>query len=329
MNININEELKKKIKDCMTNLPLTLNTHFGDPFQPTQWENTLEKIRYLKAQGYKGEIEVSTKWIITDEQIDDLYSINPDIWIICGITGLNEGKGVTLEDRFDNYLRICKKFNKTVLNVRPIIPGHNDTMEVLSPMIEIAAKGRKLLKHGGYLNPTSFKYKKTTYDTLKEQIHKKCMELGVNDGSKCASIVTDVTGKVNSTFSELNPKNLDVLEALGYDFIIEDDNTVNLLGYQGSKIVTKGDVSFVRLIIESSHICNNWTDPHVYTQMKGPEGQVIVCTSSWLHWAREVPCMVDCFYCHVRPTNEIIQSFEAGDTGCSPIDLYNFMFESK
>lgn len=325
----IDAELKKRIKACLENLPLTLNTHFGDPFQPNQWENTLEKIKYLKSQNYKGEIEVSTKWIITDEQIDELYEINPDIWIICGITGLNEGKGVSLEDRFDNYLRICKKFSKTVLNVRPLIPGYNDSIEVLTPMIETAAKGRKLLKHGGYLNPSSFKYKKTTYDDLKKEIHNKCMELGVNDGPKCSSIVTEVTGKVNSTYSELTPVNLDILAALGYDFIIEENGTVELTGYNGSQIVTKGDVSFARLIIESSHICNNWSDPHVYTQMKGPDGQVIVCTSSWLHWAREVPCMVDCFYCHVRPTNEIIQSFEAGDTGCSPIDLYEYMFGSS
>jgi len=324
----VDEKLKERIRVCLENLPLTLNTHFGDPFQPTQWENTLEKVRYLKSQDYKGEIEVSTKWIISDEQIEELYGINPDIWIICGITGLGEGKNVTLEDRFDNYYRICKRFEKTVLNVRPIIPGHNDSMQVLQPMIEAAAKGRKLLKHGGYLNPSSFKYKKTTYDDLKKEIHKKCLELGVNDGPRCASIVTDVTGRVNSTFSETAPVNLDILEALGYDFE-EDDGMIRLTGYEGSGIVTKGDVSFARLIVESSHIYNGWSDPHVYTQMKGPDGQVIVCTSSWLHWAREVPCMVDCFYCHVRPTNAIIESFEAGDTGCSPIDLYKYMFDNQ
>ena len=44
---NVDEKLKKKIRKCMENLPLTLNTHFGDPFQPDQWENTLEKLKYL------------------------------------------------------------------------------------------------------------------------------------------------------------------------------------------------------------------------------------------------------------------------------------------
>lgn len=78
---------------------------------------------------------------------------------------------------------------------------------------------------------------------------------------------------------------------------------VKLTGFEGSHTVTKGDVSFARLIIESSYILDNWNDPHVYMQMKGPDGQVMVCTSSWLHWAREVTCMVNCFYCHVRPEN--------------------------
>ena len=102
---------------------------------------------------------------------------------------------------------------------------------------------------------------------------------------------------------------------------------LKLTGFEGSHTVTKGDVSFARLIIESSYILDNWNDPHVYMQMKGPDGQVMVCTSSWLHWAREVTCMVNCFYCHVRPENPIIEAFEAGDTGCSPIDLYTYLFE--
>ena len=318
--------LKERIKRCLSNLPLTLNTHFGDPFQPDQWENTLEKIRYLKAQGYQGEIEVSTKWLITDEQIDELYAVNPDLWIICGITGINEVEGIPIQDRFDHYLRVCRKFPKTVVNVRPLIPGLNDSMSVLTPIIEVAARGRKLLKHGGYLDPSSFQNKKTNYDPLKREIHALCQKLGVNDGPRCACIVTDVTGKVNNTFEEAAPVNLDILQALGYDFEREDD-WVRLTGYEGSGQVTKGDVSFARLIVEPSHVRNHWTDPHVYMQMKGPDGQTMVCTSSWLHWAREVDCMVNCFYCHVRPDNPIIQSFEAGDTGCSPIDLYRYLFE--
>lgn len=322
----VNTELKKRIKNCLENLPLTLNTHFGDPFQPDQWENTLDKVKYLKSQGYKGEIEVSTKWIISDEQIEELYAINPDMWIICGITGINEVEGISIDERYDNYLRICKRFKKTILNVRPLIPGINDSMEVLTPIIEIAAKGRRLLKHGGYLNPQSFNNKKTKYDDLKKEIHELCEKLGVNDGSRCACIVTDVTGKVNSTFEESAPVNLDILEALGYDFEFENGE-VRLTGYEGSGEVTKGDVSFARLIVESSHVISSWSDPHVYMQMMGPDGQTMVCTSSWLHWAREVECMVNCFYCHVRPSNAIIENFEAGDTGCSPIDLYYYMFE--
>lgn len=322
----VDDKLKAKIRECLENLPLTLNTHFGDPFQPNQWNNTLDKIRYLKSQSYKGEIEVSTKWIITDSQIEELHSINPNLWIMCGVTGINEVEGISLEERFDNYLRICKRFPRTVLNVRPLIPGINDSMEVLSPIIEVASKGRKLLKHGGYLNPQSFKNKKTTYDELKKEIHKLCVELGVNDGPKCSSIVSSVTDRVNSTFSDSSPSNLDVLEALGYQFDVQE-NEVVLKGYEGSSVITKGDVSFAKLIVLSSHVANNWTDPHVYMQMRGPDDQVMVCTSSWLHWAREVECMVNCFYCHVRPENPIIESFEAGDTGCSPIDLYKYMFE--
>ena len=325
-NKNLPIELKERIKYCLSNIPISLNTHFGDPFQPDQWANTLEKIKYLKSQGYLGEMEVSTKWIITDEQIEELYAIAPDLWIICGVTGINEVEGISIEERFDNYLRICKRFKKVIINVRPLIPGINNNMEVLTPIIEVAARGNKLLKHGGYANPTSMDNSKTKYDDLKALIHAKCVELGVNDGPKCTCLVTDVTGRVCTTFDELDPTNLDVLEALGFDFVM-DDGYVKLTGYNGSGEVTKGDVSFARFIIQSARIRSEWTDPHAYMQMRGQFGQVLICTSSWFHWAKEVPCMVNCFYCHVRPENPFINATQAGDTGCSPIDLYEFMFE--
>lgn len=322
----VSAELKERIKSVLSNVPISLNAHFGDPCQPNQWENTLEKIRYLKAQGYQGEIEISTKWILTDAQLDELQKIAPDLWIICGVTGLNEMKGVSMEERFDHYLRVCKRFPKTIINVRPLIPGKNDSMAVLAPIVEVAAKGRRLLKHGGYVNPTSMDNSKTKYEDLKREIHAYCEKLGVNDGPKCTCLVTDVTGRVCTTFAELEPTNLDVLEALGFDFVMED-GYVKLTGFEGSGQVTKGDVSFARFIIQSSRIRSEWTDPHAYMQMKNPDGQTMICTSSWFHWAKEVPCMVNCFYCHVRPENPFINATQAGDTGCSPIDLYEYLFE--
>ena len=320
---NIDSALKHKIRDCMLDIPITINTHFGDPFQPTQWENTVYKLKYLKNQKYRGEIEVSTKWILSDNQINELYSINPDMWIICGITGMDEVPSITRDARYDNYLRICKKFRKTILNVRPIIPGRNDSIDTLKPIIEIAAKGRKLLKHGGYLNPHIIGSSKTTYDDLKLEIHTLCLSMGVNDGPRCTSLVSDVTGRVDSTYSEDEPVNLDVLNALGFRYILED-GYIALTGFETSNEITKGDVSFARLIIRSSKIKSNWTIPVVNMQMKGPSKQMLFCTSSWFHWAREVPCMVNCDYCHVKPGTPIFIKSE--DSGCSPLDLYCYLF---
>ena len=322
----LSKELSEKVRSCLENIPVTINTHFGDPFQPDQWENTVYKLRYLKKQNYKGEIEVSTKWILTDEQIEELYNINPNIWIFCGVTGLNEVEGISIEERYDNYLRICKKFKKTVLNVRPLIPGKNDSMDVLKPIIDVVSKGRGYMKHGGYLNPYDAHSKKTKYDSLKVQIREYCAQVGVNDVPRCTCIVSDVTGRVCTTYSENEPVNLDVLEALGFHYVI-DDGYVKLMGFNDSNEITKGDVSFARLIIQSSKIRDNWTKPTVNMQMKGPKGQMIFCTSSWFHWAREVQCMVNCYYCHVRPGTPIF--IESGDSGCSPIDLYDMLFTDQ
>lgn len=321
--INRASDLKERARNCMSNIPVTINTHYGDPFQPDQWEDTLSKLRYLRAQEYEGEIEVSSKWVISDEQISELHRINPKLWIFCGITGMNEG-GIPMETRVDNYLRICTKFPQTVLNIRPLIPGINDSMEILKPIIDVAAKGRQLLKHGGFIDTDHAELGKTKYDILKEDIHSYCVQVGVNDGPKCAVIVSDVTGRVNSTYAKSAPVNLDVLDGIGYRYMMEGDD-VRLLGYREGSEVTKGDVSFARLIIQSSKILPEWTDSHIHLSFLGPRGQYLACTSSWFHWAREVGCMVACPYCHVRPGTPIY--LYKGDSGCSPLDLYEMIFE--
>lgn len=321
----MDEMLRTKIKRCLENIPVSINGHYGDPLQGTQWDNTLEKLKYLRDQEYRGEIEISTKSIITEDQVERLFSINPNLWIMCGITGLNEGIGISLQDRFQNYLRICSKFKNTVLNIRPLIPGKNDSMTVLRPIIDVASQGRRLLKHGGYLNPNDALKGKSKYEGLKREIHDYCKMVGVNDGPRCSSIVSDVTGRVNATFSDNVPRNLDVLEALGYNFEITENGYVRLTGFQGSGVVTKGDVSFVKIIVQSSHVLDNQNDTHIYMSMKGPQGQYLACTSSWFHWAREVPCELKCWYCHVRPGTSIY--FDVGDSGCSPVDLYSSLFK--
>lgn len=318
-----NMSLKERARECLGNIPVSINTHYGDPFQPNQWEDTLDKLRYLKSQGYCGEIEVSSKWVITDEQILELSQVNSNLWIFCGITGMNEG-GIPMEARIDNYLRLCAKFPNTVLNIRPLIPGINDSMAVLKPIIDVAARGRKLLKHGGFIDTNHAELGKSKYDALKDEIHSYCLKIGVNDGPKCSVIVSDVTRKVDSTHDDLEPINLDVLKAIGYRYAIENGK-VRLLGHKNYDGVTKGDVSFARLIIQSSRILPEWSDSHVHLSFRGAKGQYLACTSSWFHWAREVDCMVACPYCHVRPGTPIY--LYKGDSGCSPLDLYEMIFE--
>lgn len=318
--------LQKKLLCVMENIPVSINGHYGDPLQPDQWDNTLHKLKCLKQQNYKGEVELSTKWIINDEQIDQLYEINPNLWIFCGVTGLGEGEGISLEERFDNYLRICRKMKNTILNIRPIIPGKNDSIEVLKPIIDTVAKGNGFLKHGGYLDP-NVSIEKVKYEQLKNEIREYASSLGVKDAPRCNAVVSEITGKVCSSYEEAEPTNLDVLKALGFKFEMTEDNYVKLLGYDGSDIVTKGEVSFARIVVQSSRVLDNWTDSHIYLQMKGPEEQYLACTSSWFHWAREVDCKVNCWYCHVRPGTKIY--FDVGDSGCSPIDLYNHIINAN
>lgn len=49
------------------NLPVSINNLYGDPFFPTQTENTFSKLDELQADGHKGIVSIITKTEITPE----------------------------------------------------------------------------------------------------------------------------------------------------------------------------------------------------------------------------------------------------------------------
>jgi hypothetical protein len=48
-------------QDALLNLPVGVNNQSGDPFQPSQIENTLEKLRSLEDSKHRGPIGLLTK----------------------------------------------------------------------------------------------------------------------------------------------------------------------------------------------------------------------------------------------------------------------------
>ena len=167
-------DIKEKAKQCLLHIPVTVNGSFGDAFTPDQWENTLSKLRYLKSQNHRGEVHVSSKYVLTDSQLDELQSIFPDMWVYCGITGLNESTVVSDEERYDHYLRVCRRFPKTVLSIRPVIPGKNDSPEAIDALIKLVKQGRGLMQQGGYKKPDNSQGVRNDNKNFERIIEEKC-----------------------------------------------------------------------------------------------------------------------------------------------------------
>jgi hypothetical protein len=311
--------------ECFLNIPITINTNYGDPFQPSQWEDTLNKLKALKRCSYQGEIQIGSKWILSDAQIKELHSVNPKIWFYCGISGINETQRFTLNERFDHYLRVAEFFERTVVTVRPIVPGRNDSIDILLPVIQTVGKGRGLLHHGGYRNPAIKDSKKYGYDELLPELKKACRENNVRDYPKCSCAVADITGRVCPTHSQNQPKNLSVLEAMGYDFELLDDR-VYVSGYKGSDTVHKGDIAFVSHIVQSSLVEKNWNKNSEVLQLSSKSENVLICTSSWFSWSRQLNhCDVGCDYCFAKPSRWL----NPQNLGTNPLDLYREIFRES
>lgn len=311
--------VEEKAKQCLLNIPITVNGSFGDAFTPAQWENTLSKLRYLKAQHHQGEVHVSSKYVLTDSQLDELQSIFPDMWIYCGITGLNESTVVSDEERYDHYLRVCKRFPKTVISIRPVIPGKNDSLESVNKLIELAKRGRGLMQQGGFKNIEDIRGLREDDHCFEHIVEEMCKKKGVIITSKCSCMQHLVVGTNCSIHTDKEPENLDVLAAFGFDFDVTDGIVV-VKGFRGSGKITKGDVNFCNHIIQSNRIKREWDHPKQKMQVLGPNGQHIVVTSSFYNWSRQMDsCLINCFYCMARPGAQT--SLTAGDFGCSPLDL--------
>ncbi len=321
------EHIREAVKDALLRLPIAVNTNYGDAFQPSQWDNTIEKLEKLKADGHQGEVMISSKWALSDEQIAELHAVNPNVWLAIGLNGTDETPRFSMEERIDAYLRVCQTFDRVFLTLRPIIPGRNNTMDVLLPMVEVAARGNKILHHGGFRDPYTPGYKKYVYPELRAELEAACAERGVKCFPKTCCLVADYKGIPCPTCSDSEPQHVDVLRALGYQLEMDENGAVRLLGFRGGDVVTKGDVCFARHICQTARVSRTQNDYHEKMSMTGPDGQTLICTSGWFGWSREwYACEIGCDYCFVRPGLPI--HYDAGDAGCSPLDLYNHLVET-
>lgn len=316
--------MKKNIYlDYLKEIPVGINPSYGDALQPSQWDNTIDKLKTLTRFGHRGPIMIGSKYIITDEQLAELKSINPNIWLFIALTGLNETKLFTFKQYEDYYLRASSCLTNVVCAMRPIIPNQNDSIEILLPIIRLVEKGRKMLTFGGYRNPDMPGSPKYRNENLFTQIKDKCNELDILCKEKCACMVSAVNGRECWIHGKLAPTHLDLIEALGYDLLTVDNN-VEVIGYKGNNRITKGDLSFIKMICNSSLISGK---PSSFSEILSFKLNTtpLVCTSSWFNWANQQYCEVGCNYCFASYNSKV--RIDLDEFGCNPTEIFNIIPE--
>jgi hypothetical protein len=304
--------------DVLQKLPISINGWYGDALQPSQWDNTLLKLENIYDKGHSGPIMVPTKFVASKGQIDILSRNFPNVWLWWAITGLHESSLFTFSDYQESYIYSSENLENTVCAIRPIVPGRNDSMEILLPILRMVNNGNKRLTYTGYRDPKLAGSKKYTNEDLYKQIRNFCDEHGIMAQQKCACMVAKITNTPCIVHNNGKPQNLEFIKRLGYE-IERNGNSIKLLGFKQKRLLTKGDLAFIRILSKSQPKHGEINNSEILSLSLSETNTPLVCSSSWFAWARQAKCIIGCDYCfadYSSPVRVVLDDF-----GCNPIDI--------
>ncbi len=131
---------KKRFLQYFANVPVAVNNLYGDPFLPTQKENTFDKLRKLSEAGHAGTVAIITKTEITEEDATMLSSFTDGLNLVVFVSVSELGKGIenTPGNRYKTLSRCKEKGIPTIAYVRPFIRGEqgNVSLEKVKTIFE-------------------------------------------------------------------------------------------------------------------------------------------------------------------------------------------------
>jgi len=295
----------KDIKERFLLAPISINCQLGDPFQSNQWAGTQKRILDLQESNHKGPVALITKSIITQSQLDWLRDkvVNLNLFVYFSVTGLTEKYGTqTILGNFKDVATECKNI-KPIIFIRPIIPGKNDDINILEPIIETAAKYayKHALIYRGYKDiEDSCKNVKLNEKFIAE--FEKCtqnMGAVIFPKTRLLAMSSGIPHLMNLPKVSKEDAN-DFLSLVGYDdrFSIIGDS-IHMYGNHISEI-TKGDIHFIEMFtgwnvsVDSSA---KYRDQRSILSISLFGQNTIDSTSSWLGWGENKPCVIGCPYC--------------------------------
>lgn len=297
------------------NIPVNINNN-GDPLIDNQIENTIEKIKSL--EGYANIFHICTKAVPSEksfsllEQLTDNQKKN--LFLSYSLTGLNEGR-YSFEDRVNTIDRLFKIFGDVTILLRPLIAGRNDNKENIERIVKVAATHGNRIILGGLHNDKLIK--QLDNDTLDFFIQ-CCKKNGVKFFNKTSCAVADKFKSVCKVHDYDNnyPKNLDVLDKLGYEYELINGKIV-------LNQASSGDMNLIRFITESMPYTKKLISRLNKVTTVGNHNYEV--TSGWLSWSLNKPCNIGCDYCVM---SQIDYLKDRSSVGCHPRDIQNIVIDT-
>jgi hypothetical protein len=261
-----------------------------------------------------------TKSCIPDDLLYRLKNFTLDIFLFFSITGLRESKVCSQEQILQSYIKACRALpaGRVAIVIRPIIPGKNDKIEVLRPILETAREGQRILVARGYRD--------TTWQLIEDRdfmngLGQECdkMELRLFRRTACLVAAMQGTACILHKSKELNQAGLSLVIELGYSAAPRHENGQDIIDLNaGSGHLTVGDVHFVQMLTGIKTIYKNPIFGNALGFLRTRDNIPIDCSSSWFSYARTTPCQIKCFYCE-----DAYNSHSWGEIGCTPMYIYN------
>ncbi|MDR2738713.1 MAG: hypothetical protein LBB68_02645 [Treponema sp.] len=307
-------------QDVLLNLPVGVNNQSGDPFQSNQIKNTLEKLRSLEDSKHRGPIGLLTKSCIPGKLLYHLKSLNLDIFLFFSITGLRESKVCSQEQILQSYIDACRMFpaGRVATVIRPIIPGKNDSIEVLRPILETAREGQKILVARGYRDTT---WRLIENHDFMNSLGHESGEMGLRVFRRTACLVAAMQGTacILHKNKRSNQAGLSLAVELGYGAAPRHENGYDVIALDsGCEHLTVGDVHFVQILTGVKVIYKTPESGNILGFLRTRDNIPIDCSSSWFSYARTTSCQIKCFYCE-----DAYNSHSWGEIGCVPIHIYD------
>lgn len=306
--------IKREGRELLNNIPISINAQLGDPFQQSQWDDTREKLIRLENVGYRGSVALITKSVLTLEQLFFIKQSNLDLFVFFSITGLNENKGASFATIKENYLKTCATGKSVAVFIRPIIPGYNDNIATIKPIIDMAAEGNNVVIIRGYKDIFQLTADAFIEKDFLATLVRICKDKGVKVYDRTASYVASLRCNHFLNYGEEKKAiGTDLLQYLGYPVRMENGEVVLDANYES----TQGDLNFIRMV--SGQVIKRKMDKKDAVMTIKRHGIMLDCSSSWFGWVRRIPCEINCWYCIAKAEEKVRHKEQR--LGCIPTEL--------